>query len=294
MADTRFKIENGLLVTGAGSNTLFEQRVTVSANLTVSGDLLYVGGNLYVQGNSVIVGTSVYDVDITPLTDNSRSVGNSTNRFIGFFSDLTVGGSLRPSSNGLLLGNTTRRWDASTTNINASGVVTVGNSVIITGNTDITGRITVTNASSFGNTTITGFVNASSSANVGGSLTVGGTATISGNATAQNIILNGVAIFANTQTAVGITQKAVDGFPTTLGKFAQAYIAVTTGVLYHSTNINIIQDGAAVLITHTNELFNTSLGSFTSDINGANVDIYFTGANSAATYTVKTIRQQIL
>ena len=57
MANTRFKAENGILVTGA--NSIFMQQVQVNANLTVNSDLLYVGGNLYVQGDQIISGTTV-------------------------------------------------------------------------------------------------------------------------------------------------------------------------------------------------------------------------------------------
>lgn len=295
MADTRFKVENGLLVTGPTANTLFEHRVNMNANLTVMADLLYVGGNLYVQGNSIVIGTTQYDTNLIPLTDNARSVGNTLNRWIGHFTDLNVATFLRPTANNIPLGNTSRRWDAYTTSISATGAVDVANSVVITGNTDITGRLLLTNTAALGNTTVTGFVNATTTGMFGSNLTVGGFANVAGNSSSRGVLFNGAAMFANSRTASGTTQTVIDSYPFSLSNFAKVYITITTGGgLYHSAEMNIIHDGSAVLVNRYGELFNTSLGSFNSDISGSNLEIYFTGANSAATYTVKTIRQQVL
>jgi hypothetical protein len=294
MADTRFKVENGLLVTGVGANTLFEHRVQVNANLTVVADLLYVGGNLYVQGNSVIVGVTEYDTDIVPITDNIRSVGNTSSRWLGHFTELNVSTFSRPTTNNVSLGNTSRRWDAYATNADISGQLTVTGNTVAVGNSSIVGQLSVTNTASLGNTTVTGFVNASTFGRFGGNLTVGGTANIAGNATSGGLIFNGAALFANTRTVVGASQTVIDAFPATLSNFAKIYVTVTApGGLYHSGELNIVHDGTLVLVNRYGELFNSSLGSFNSDINGSNIEIYFTGLSST-TYTVKTIRQQIL
>lgn len=299
MANTRFKVETGLLVTGADS--VFQQEVQVNANLTVNSDLLYVGGNLYVQGDQIISGTTLYDTDIIPLATTGRLLGNSSNRFDLFSRNISVSGNLHPNTSGLLLGNTTARWDTYSTNVNANGTLTVAGS----------GSIGTTLAA--GNTTVTGFINVSTTANVGTTLTVGGNTSIGGNlsvsgiitmtgnvvmganATAKALILDNAAIFSNTATVANTTQNIVDSFPKVDADFAKYIISVkpSSGTQRHITEMLLIHDGTNVLITEYGKLFNTSLGSIDASINNANVELYFTSAaaNASVTQTVKVIRQ---
>jgi len=299
MANTRFKAENGILVTGA--NSIFMQQVQVNANLTVNSDLLYVGGNLYVQGDQIISGTTVYDTDIIPAAPTGRIVGNTTNRFDFFGRNFNVTGNVFPVTSGGLLGNTSSRWDTYSTNVDASGTLTVAGS----------GSIGTTLAA--GNTTVTGFVNVSTSANVGTTLTVGGNTSIGGNlsvsgiitmtgnvtmsanATAKALILDNAAIFSNTATVSNTTQNIVDSFPKADADFAKLILTVkpSSGTQRHAAEILLIHDGTNVLLTEYADLYNTSLGAFDASINNANVEIYFTSAlaNASVTQTVKVIRQ---
>lgn len=298
MANTRFKAENGLLVTGA--NSIFEQQVQVNANLTVNADLLYVGGNLYVQGDQIISGTTLYDTDIIPASTTGRLLGNTTNRFDVNARNINVSGNLHPSATGKLLGNTTARWDTYSSNVDVSGVIAV------------TGNSTFTNVAA-GNTNITGFINVSTTANVGGALSVGGNTAITGNlavtglttltgnvtmsanATAKALILDSAAIFSNSTVVNSGTQTIVDSFPKADADFAKVILTVkpSSGTQRHAAEILIAHDGTNVLLTEYAKLFNTSLGSFDASINNANVEIYFTSAaaNSTVTQTVKVIRQ---
>ena len=299
MANTRFKVETGLLVTGADS--IFQERVQVNANLTVNSDLLYIGGNLYVQGDQIISGTTLYDADIIPLSTTGRLLGNNTNRFDVFSRNVNVSGNLQPNTSGLLLGNTTARWDTYSTSVNASGSLTVAGA----------GSIGTTLAA--GNTTVTGFINVSTSANIGTTLTVGGNSSITGNltvsglttltgnvtmganATAKALILDNAAIFSNTATVANTTQNIVDSFPKADADFAKYVISIkpSSGTQRHITEMLLVHDGTNVLITEYGKLFNTSLGSVDASINNANVEIYFTSAaaNASVTQTVKVIRQ---
>lgn len=298
MANTRFKAENGILVTGA--NSIFQQEVLVNANLTVNSDLLYIAGNLYVQGSQIISGTTLYDIDIIPNATVGRLVGNTTNRFDVNARNINVSGNVQPNTSGALLGNTTARWDTYSTNVSVSGVMSV------------TGNTTLTNVAA-GNTNITGFINVSTTANVGGALSVGGNAAITGNlsvtglttltgnvtmganATAKALILDSAAIFSNTATVSNTTQNIVDSFPKADADFAKLIISVkpSSGTSRHATEILLAHDGTNVLVTEYAKLFNTSLGSFDAAINNANVEIYFTSAaaNATVTQTVKVIRQ---
>lgn len=304
MAGTRFKAEYGILATDATSNSVFQHQVLVNANLTVTSDLLYVGGNLYVTGNQIIAGQTIYDTDILPATASGRAIGNTTNVFDIYARTISVSGNITPTSTGLMLGNTGRRWDTYSSNVSASGNVTISGT-ITSGNSSIAGSLTVTgptsiqNTAALGNTTITGFVNASSSANVGGSLTVAGTSALTGNVvvganvTSKGLILDNAAIYSNT-AAVTTGATRIDSFPKTMGQFAKAVITVNqTNTLLHMIEILIVHDNTNVIVTKYGELYNTKLGTFDADINGANVDITFT-PSSANTYTVKTLRQQFL
>lgn len=300
MSGTRFKVENGLLVTGTNTNTIFEHIVGINANLYVYGDMVYVGNNLYITGNLVYTNTQVQG-DLIPISETGANLGNNTYRFDGGFRLITVSGNVLPTSNGLFLGNTSRRWDAYTTNVSATGNITVG------GNTTITGQTSISNTLSSGNTTITGFVNASSSAAIGGNLSVTGVSTLSGNVgitgniTASGntrtkaVIFDNAALFSNTATVANTTATTViDSFPGSQGYFSKMFISVNAAnTLLHSIEMMLIHDNTNVLVTKYAELFNTKLGSFDAVINGSNVDVTFT-ATAANTYVVKTLRQQIL
>lgn len=294
MANTNFKVESGMLVTGA--NSTFVTPTTFKSNTTIDANLLLVNGDFTVTGNLTVVGSTIQDVDIIPLGE--RNIGNNTNRFDAYLNDVNINGTLYPSANNIPLGNTTRRWDTYSSNISATGTVTVTNAVSF-GNTSIGGFANVVGVFAAGNTTITGFVNVSTTANVGGNLTVGGTATLtgnvttSGNLTSKGIILDNAAIFANTQSVTTTSPTIVDSYPKSFGFFSKAVVTVNAGnTLLHAVELLILQDGTNVILTKYGEIYNTNLGTFDANINGANVDISFT-ATTANTYTVKTIRQQI-
>lgn len=96
MANTNFKVDNGLLVNG---DSLFQANVTISTSANVVQNL-GVGGDLSVTGNLA-------------------------------FSNITVSSQMIPTSNGVLLGNTTRRFTVSADNLNLS------NSIVVANNTNI-------------------------------------------------------------------------------------------------------------------------------------------------------------
>jgi hypothetical protein len=96
MANTQFKVDNGLLV---GGDSLFQANATVNASANVIQNL-GVGGDLSVTGATA-------------------------------FSTLTISGQFVPTANGVLLGNTTRRFTASVDNLNFSNSIVVANNIAI-------------------------------------------------------------------------------------------------------------------------------------------------------------------
>ena len=109
MANTAFKVENGLLVVG-------------SANVAGS---LSVGGEFNISGNITFSGTS--NGDFRPI-NNNYSLGNSTNRWSlsaidinvsntatlnlsTFSGQSTFSANVVPNANNIRLGDSDKRWD---------------------------------------------------------------------------------------------------------------------------------------------------------------------------------------
>lgn len=299
MAGSRFKVENGILAVGADSNSMFEHVVGINANLYVQGDLLYVGNNLVVVGNLIYSNTSIQG-DLVPTTQTGAALGNTSNRFDGYFRFITVSANITPTANGVLLGNTSRRWDTYSTNVSASGNLTVGGNTTLTGNLTVNGSAAFNNVVATGNTTLLGFINVSSNANVGGNVRVGGVTTVTGNVvSAANVISKGfvtdhVATVSNSQTVTTTGPAIIDSFPRSSSYFGKLIVAVNAGnTLVHTVEMLLAHENTNVLLTKYAEIFNTRLGTFDASINNANVEIYFT-PTVANTYTVKTVRHSIL
>jgi hypothetical protein len=89
MANTSFKVDNGLLVTGGDS--LFQANVTVNAHVLVRQSLA-VNGNLTVTGNLTYSNTSI-DGDLVP-TANGKALGNTTRTFNVFAGNLNLSNSI--------------------------------------------------------------------------------------------------------------------------------------------------------------------------------------------------------
>jgi hypothetical protein len=298
MAGQRFKAENGILVIGPGSNSIFEHDVNINANLTVNGTVLLVSGDLIISGNLTYTNTAIAG-DLAPVTSGS-DLGNTTNRFDSFLANVNINGYLNPSANNIQAGNSISRWYVYSTDINASGNVAIGGSETITGNLTVNGAVVINNTVASGNSTVTGFINVSSYSQVGGNLAVTGTSTFTGNAvfssnvTAKATILDNIAFFSNTKSVTTTSQTIVDSFPKTYGFFSKIIISVNNAnTQLHAAEMLLLHDGTNVLKTQYGELYNTSQGTFDAAINNANVEIYFTAAQ-ANTYTVKTLRQQFL
>lgn len=302
MANTSFKVENGLTVTGA--NSVFDNPVKVNANTTIDADLLLVTGNFTVQGDYIITGTTTYDTDLIPLSAG-RTLGNTTQRWANSYVDIsTVYSTLLPNANGIPFGSITKRWEAYTTTINASGAVTISNTASI-GNTSVGGFINATGTGQFGgNVTITGFVNATTTGQFGGNLTTSGNfsasgtstltgnVTSSGNVTSKGLILDHAAFFANTKSVTTTSPTVIDTFPRSYANFCKLIVSVKSGTNVQATEILLMHEDTNVIVTKYADLYNTQMGSVDAVVNGANVDITFT-ALSTGTYTVKTLRQMI-
>lgn len=302
MAQSRFKLQDGILASNTAANSVFMHPMRVNANTTIDGELLLVTGNFTVQGNYVIAGQTVYDTDLLPAA-NGRSIGNSSNQFDALLRNVTISGFANPAANGIALGTSSKRWDTYSTNVNASGTLTVTNSaslsntLYVTGNSTFANLVSVTGTTTLANTLgVTGAVTFSNTLSVSGTSTLTGNVSTQGNVAANSILLNGHAgVFANSKTVSGTTKTVIDSFSNSVGNFAKSVITVTdSSQQFHAIEILFVHTGTNALLTKYGEIYNTKLGTFDADINGAFLEISFTGTNSSATYTIKTIRQQIL
>lgn len=121
MANTRFKVDHGLAVTG---NAEFYQRIDAHANAFFNNDLFVVSGNLTVNGTIVYANVVVGNGGIRAIADQ-QDIGNTSNRFNLFGYRVQVDDSLVPLQNNIPMGNTTRRWEIYANNLNTT-TITVG------------------------------------------------------------------------------------------------------------------------------------------------------------------------
>lgn len=125
MANNRFKVDNGLAVTG---NAEFYQRIDAFANAHFNNDLFVVSGNLTVNGTLVYANVVIGNGGIRAIADQ-QDLGNTTNRFNLFGYRVQVDDTLVPLANGVAAGNTTRRFEVFANNLNAT-TITVGSTSI--------------------------------------------------------------------------------------------------------------------------------------------------------------------
>lgn len=314
MADQRFKVEKGIVVTG--SNNIFTGDATVGGNTTIEGDLLLVKGNFTVQGTTTYTGSTYYDTDLIPLVDNQRLLGKTGNTFVAALGNTTIHQFIHPSANNIQLGNTIRRWDASVTNLDGSGTlivagnVTINSTAFIVDSANLRAAVNAAPISTaafyvVGNTTVNGSINVVNGGNVvvNGNISANGGVTVNGAITTSNnsLTLNKAAFYNNTATINSTTVTVVDGFPLSLSRFAKVLITVENTAaatnIVHMIEMLITHDNNGnVLATKYGEVFNSKLGTFDAVITGANVHITYQATSAAVgnTQTVKTLRQQIL
>jgi hypothetical protein len=125
MANNRFKVDNGLAVTG---NAEFYQRIDAFANAHFNNDLFVVSGNLVVNGTLIYANVVIGNGGIRSIADQ-QDLGNTTNRFNLFGYRVQVDDTLVPLANGVAVGNTTRRFEVFANNLNAT-TITVGSTSI--------------------------------------------------------------------------------------------------------------------------------------------------------------------
>lgn len=235
-------------------------KVNVIADIITSGTITVSANSSGDQasGNSVVNGTMV----ITTIVAGADIRGGN----------LTSSGVLTVSSaanvaNTFGAGNTTISGFITVANtMNVNGVATFKKSVIANGS------VTIANTLSTGNTTINGWVGVNDILSIKTSELASNTATVLSGAT---LIDSVPLVDASTyKYIVNVSQPS----RTPVGK--------------HAIEMLIIHDNVDVYVTKYADINNVDLGVFTSNINGANLEVKFT-PTSANTYDVSTFRMQL-
>ena len=208
MANNRFKVDNGLVVTG---NAEFYQRIDSFANAHFRNDLFVVSGNLVVNGTIVYANVVVGNGGIRSIADQ-QDLGNTTNRFNLFGYRVQIDDTLVPIANGVAAGNTTRRFEVFANNLNAT-TITIG---------------------SGGSINTTYYSGTASNANTVGNLDANGIIVRTGTSTAvARMITTGT-------TGINITNgNGVSGNPTIDIAFQSGLFANTTGVYVNASSVAV-------------------------------------------------------
>lgn len=293
MANTRFKVDNGLLVVAEpGVNSDFYTLTNFRSNVNVVADVWAITGNLVVGGtinfvNTTVTGTFVPNLDQVPL-------GNTTNRFNAFLYDVMVYNNVMPSANAQSLGNNTSRWAGWFTTINASSTANVSGNVAIN-STALT--VDATNLRVGVNTAIASLTNTftvTGQSFYNGNTFIVGIANVTGNVVASGIKAGNTSLFSNLVAVSNTSQIIIDSYPKTQAQCAKYVVSVKQTVSgdMHAIELMFVHDNSFVYLTKYGEVFTTNLGTFDAAINSANVEIYFT-ASVTNTYTVSTSRIQV-
>lgn len=251
----------------------FTKNVVMSGDLTISGNLNATLGQP--TGNYI------------PISNATLSLGNSTLTWLGHFDSPVIYTKITPSANGVLLGNTTNRFAAAFTTANTTGNVAFGADTLSVDTTNK--RLSINAAATTDALHVSGKINATS-------LGISTTASITGNVTASGVIIGNTVMFSNTASVSNTTMNVVDSFPKTSSPMAKYVIfAKDTTTLIHTLEIMLAHEGTNVILTKYAEIYNTSLGTFDVNINGANVQLEYTSSNAGTgPWEIKVSRLQTI
>lgn len=241
-----FKSESGVRAQG---NSIFEQNVDVHGNLTVNTNVI-VEGNLSVNGSfDFTIDTSSLG-DVLPTT-TGNDLGNTTNRWDGFFTNVTCDGYIYPTSNGISLGNTTNRWDGYFESLDVSANASFGDDVLITGDLTISG-----------NTDLNGLI-------------------------VSSLIANNAALIGNVASVATNAVTVIDSFPKTQAN-AWKYIVGMTTNLATSIFVTEIICGHNDSFAYTSKYGEISVSAnvtLSVDISGSDIQLSATCPNGSGANT---------
>jgi hypothetical protein len=286
---------SNVIVTGANVS-ITSTNVAITSNLNVTGIVAATGNTSFKSNSSVTVLT----LSGNSTTSNAVFAGNDA-----FFSS-----NVKPTSNIQLLGNTDARWVLNANTGNFTGIITTSANVIPTTNAinlgTTTGRwVIVANSGSFSANVDVVSVNATTSANVGSNVSLSTSGVVVGNSTINTVANSSSITISNSTFATVVNNSSV-----TIGGSYNTYAAngdlgtdTSSALLVYSfpkatySGAKLVGVAKKTNDTHTSEILLThngttsyltvygsvvssaNLGSYSTAINNANVEVYFTQAN---------------
>ena len=294
------QVNTGIGLTGGSITTTGTISVVANNGIIANSTGVFANAGTGIVANAT--GIHVNSSYIATISANNTSflggiaaasyVQNTDSRTLS--GNLVISGtSFLPSSNTILLGDSTNRWVLSANTGSFSGAVS-GITTLAAGNTTVTGfanaSVSVNSAlltvgtSFIANTTgafHTGTVNAAS-------FTVG-TSFI---ANSSFVTIGETAVKYATFTTSSISQVAFDTFAAATYRSAKYMVQMTSGAAYHAIELSLIHDGTTVYLAQYGEVKSgASLGTFDASITSGTLSVLITPANSVT--VVKSIAKLI-
>lgn len=260
-------ISNNAVTVGSGAGD------TVTGNGAIAGSLVVTT----LVANSALRGGNLTTANTLSVSSNLAVTG-TTNTSVA----VNVGANVTANTTALKLGNSTVNTVILSTGIDTDGTFAVA------GNVAANGTAFVVDTTNF-----RAGVNTAAVSNK--ALAVAGNTQVTGHVLVDgDLSIKTADIVANTKTLTATNAlTVVDSFLFAEAASCKYLINVknaTTG--RHSIEMLVLHDGTDVYSTRYAELFNTSLGSFTTTINATAVAVNFTPA-ATGTFEVATLRIQV-
>ena len=256
--------------------------VTVAANTT--GDVTvgngHVNGILSVKtlvANTTLRGGSLSSPNTLNIGSNVAITGVA-NATVGF----NVGANVSVNTSSLRIGNSSVNTVIVATGIDTDGTLSVAGNIVANGTTFV---VDTTNNRASVNSAVV----ANKALSVTGNTQVIGEMYING-----SLAIKTADIVANTKTITATNAiTVIDSFPIADAGVCKYLISVRNSTNQkHAIEMLVMHDGTDVYSTRYAELFNTSLGTFTTTINATAVAVNFTPA-ATGTFEAATLRIQV-
>lgn len=294
--------------------------LTINSTANVAG-AFRVGGNTTLVGNSTVSGTlgvtgavtGSNTITITGLASLNGGVNTTT---ANSSTAVNVGANVNINTSSVAIGNNTVRTFANSTAVSTSGTLSVTNIATFANNVTVGGTLGVNSTATLSNTlNVTGATVLANNASVGGTLGVNSaasfsnTVTVTGNTTlGKDVIINTdyvMNVTSNTNIGSNSTARVIYSFPKASYRMGKLMVAAN-----NTNGVAQVNQMAEMVISHNNDttahlavygiistpydpdVGGAPLGTFTAQINSANVEILMnqTYSNSAVKVVAHLIK----
>ena len=181
-------------------------------------------------------------------------------------------------------------------NVSSSANLTISSNSTFSANVVVVGSTTLSNTLNTGNTTVTGTLTTTSNTNVSGSLNVTGTVNVSNTVSVGNTTfgsLYNVLVSSNSNIGNNSSTRLVYSFPKASYRTGKLIVSASNSGKNQIVEILVAHDGTTSYSTTYGTIaspvvvgLEAPLGTFTSQVNVANVEIYMAQVYSNTSVTV--------